>query len=99
MKFFDSEFHGPLNIGSEEQVSINEMIKTIEEISNYKVVNKYNINKPVGVKGRSSNNELIERQLKWKPKYRLKDGLLPTYLWIEKCLIDKNNSNLIYTKS
>ena len=58
-KIFESECRDVLNIGSEEQVSINEMIQIIEEISNYKVTRNYQLDKPKGVRGRSSNNDLV----------------------------------------
>lgn len=99
LKFFESDYHGPLNIGSEEQVSINQMIDLIEEIANYKVVRKYNTNMPVGVKGRSSNNDKIRLELNWDPAYSLKMGLEKTYAWIETMLKNKDNKSLIFTKS
>ncbi len=99
LKFFDSDYHGPLNIGSEEQVSINQMIDLIEEIAGYKVVREYNTNMPVGVKGRSSNNDKIRSELNWEPIYSLKMGLEKTYSWIESMLKNKDNQSLIFTKS
>ena len=98
LKFFDSDYHGPLNIGSEEQVSINQMIDLIEEIAGYKVVRKYNTNMPVGVKGRSSNNDKIRTELNWEPNYSLKMGLEKTYTWIETIIKKKDNQSLIFTK-
>ena len=72
-----------INIGSEEQVSINQMIEIIEEIANYKVSRNYQLDKPKGVRGRSSDNTLVEKKLGWKPKLTLKQGLEKTYQWIE----------------
>ena len=99
LKFFDSVYHGPINIGSEEQVSINQMLDIIEEIAAYKVVREYNTNMPVGVKGRSSNNDKIRSELNWEPSYSLKMGLEKTYAWIESMLKNKGNQSLIFTKS
>ena len=99
LKLFDSDYHGPLNIGSEEQVSINQMIDLIEEIAGYKVVREYNPTMPVGVKGRSSNNDKIRLELNWEPNYSLKMGLEKTYTWIETMLQKKDNQSLIFTKS
>ena len=79
----NSSYHRPINIGSEERVSINEMIKKLETISKYKVNLDYNLNKPIGVKGRSSNNTIINTILNWKPKISLEIGLKLTYDWIE----------------
>jgi nucleoside-diphosphate-sugar epimerase len=82
LKLFDSEHHGPINIGSEEQVSINEMIEKIEKISDKKVKKNYQLDKPRGVMGRNSDNTLIRSQLDWEPKFNLLQGLKKTYEWI-----------------
>ena len=79
---FKSDFHEPLNIGSEEQVSINQMISIIEEIASYKVKKNYQLDKPLGVRGRSSDNKLVSQKLDWSPKLNLKQGLELTYSWI-----------------
>ncbi len=79
---FQSDHHEPLNIGSEEQVSINQMISIIEEIASYKVEKNYQLDKPLGVRGRSSDNELVNKKLNWKPLLNLKQGLEITYSWI-----------------
>ena len=99
LKLFNSDFAGPVNIGSEEQVSINEMISIIENIANYKVNKKYNLEMPVGVKGRSSNNELVKEKLDWSPKFTLKMGLEVTYNWIFENIKSKSNTKSIFTIS
>lgn len=76
-----SNFMGPVNIGSEEMISINDFAKMIIEISNKNIRIK-NIPGPIGVNGRNSDNKLIESELGWKPKYQLKDGISITYNWI-----------------
>ena len=90
-KLFESNERIVLNIGSEEQVSINQMIELIEEISNYKVNKNYQLDKPKGVRGRSGNNDLIRKLLNWEPKFTLKQGLLCTYNWIEEEIKKKHN--------
>ena len=75
LKLFNSKFHGPINIGSEEKVSINEMIDKIELIANKKVNRNYQLDKPKGVRGRNSDNNLIRRQLNWEPRFSLSEGL------------------------
>ena len=82
VQLFNSNINDPINIGSDEQVSINEMIQYVEEISGHKVEKNYQLDKPKGVRGRSSDNTLIEKKLGWKPKYSLKQGLEKTYHWI-----------------
>jgi len=92
-KIFESDCREVLNIGSEEQVSINQMIKIIEEISGYKVEKNYQLDKPKGVRGRSSNNDLVRSKLGWDFEISLKSGLEITYKWIEEEIAKKSNSN------
>ena len=91
LNLFDSEYHGPINIGSEEKVSINEMIDKIEKISNKKVKRNYQLDKPKGVRGRNSDNTLIRSLLKWEPKFSLYQGLEKTYDWIYSEIKKKHN--------
>ena len=79
---FNSNHSVPFNVGSEEQVSINQMIKIIEEIADYKVEKNYQLDKPKGVRGRSSDNTFVKKNVGWEPKYNLKQGLKLTYNWI-----------------
>jgi GDP-D-mannose 3', 5'-epimerase len=97
-KLFESDCRDVLNIGSEEQVSINQMIKIIEEISGYKVEKNYQLDKPKGVRGRSSNNDLVRTRLNWDFETSLKSGLEITYRWIEKEIAKKLNNNKFATK-
>ena len=76
-----SDFSGPVNIGSEEMISINEFTKLVAEISGKKVVIK-NIEGPTGVRGRSSDNRLVEEKLGWQPNNDLRSGVEKTYSWI-----------------
>ena len=96
LKLCGSDFSGPVNIGSEEQVSINHMIQIIEKISGYKVNKKYDITKPIGVMGRSSDNQLILEKLNWKPSFTLEDGLSKTFLWIEEMIKKNKNTKTIF---
>lgn len=98
-KLLDSNYHSPINIGSEEQVSINQMVDIIEKISNFKVKRNYNLNMPQGVRGRSSNNELVKETLNWSPKYSLEEGLEETYFWIDSMINNEKNNSSIYTMS
>lgn len=76
-----SDFSGPINIGSEEMISINDFTKLVANISG-KQVNIRNIEGPTGVRGRCSDNRLIEEKLGWKPNYDLRSGVEKTYQWI-----------------
>tara|TARA_B100001996_G_C18655539_1_gene591041 strand:+ start:808 stop:1818 length:1011 start_codon:yes stop_codon:yes gene_type:complete len=83
IKLFESNYSKPVNIGSDEQISINQMIDMLEEISENKdLKKKYQLDKPKGVRGRSSNNDLVKKVLGWSYKINLKDGLKKTYEWI-----------------
>ena len=83
LKLFNSNYKNPVNIGSDEQVSINQMIKIIQDYAGISKLNKnYQLDKPKGVRGRSSDNTLIKKVLNWEYKYTLKDGLKKTYDWI-----------------
>ena len=82
-KIFNSDLKDVYNLGSDEQVSINQMIDVIQEIADYKVNRKYLLDKPLGVRGRSSDNTKIQADLNWAPSITLKDGLKKTYKWIE----------------
>lgn len=79
----ESEFSGPFNIGSEEKVSINQLLEIIAKISD-KTLNVKHIEGPIGVMGRNSDNSLIKSSLNWEPKLTLAEGLKKTYTWIEK---------------
>ena len=93
IKLFLSDHKDPLNIGSSEQVSINQMISIIEDISNYNIEKNFQLDKPLGVRGRSSDNTKIKEVLSWEPEVSLKDGLTKTYNWIYNQLQSGNNSN------
>jgi nucleoside-diphosphate-sugar epimerase len=82
-KFMDSDFAGPVNIGSEEMVSINQLAQMAMEIAGKKLSIKH-IPGPLGVRGRKSDNKLIKEKLGWAPSRPLKEGLEKTYRWIEE---------------
>lgn len=81
-RFMDSDFIGPLNIGSEEMVTINRLAEIAMEIAGKKLNIKH-IEGPLGVRGRNSDNDLMRQKLNWSPSQPLKIGLEKTYKWIE----------------
>jgi len=83
-----SDFLGPVNIGSEEMVTIDRLADIAVEIGE-KTILKNHIAGPTGVRGRNSDNRLIEEKLGWKPTYDLKNGMRLTYHWIEEQIIKK----------
>ncbi len=76
-------FNGPLNIGSEEMITINDLTKMVIDISGKKLNIKH-VPGPLGVKGRNSHNELIRKKLNWQPTMKLKDGMQNMYEWVKK---------------
>ena len=78
----DSDFVEPLNLGSSELVSINQLVDIVEEIGGVKLKRNYNLRAPKGVNGRNSDNTLIQKIFNWEPATKLRDGLEPTYRWI-----------------
>ena len=79
----NSDFKEPINIGSEEMISINDLAKMVIDISG-KEIDIRNIPGPVGVRGRNSNNDLIRKVLNWEPKYSLQQGMEKTFKWVSE---------------
>jgi len=80
----DSEIDEPINLGSSELVTINQLVDIVEDIAGIKLKRHYNLDAPKGVNGRNSDNTLILEKLGWEPSIRLRDGLEKTYRWIEE---------------
>lgn len=81
-KLMNSDFSGPVNIGSEEMIAINDLAKMVIKISGKKI-NIKNIPGPQGVRGRNSDNQLIKEKLNWEPNQPLIDGMKITFEWIK----------------
>jgi len=82
-RLMDSDFSGPVNIGSEEMITINNLAKMVMEIAGKKIKIKH-IEGPLGVRGRNSDNKFIGEKLGWKPSRPLREGIEKTYGWIKK---------------
>ena len=80
----ESEIDEPINLGSSELVTINQLVDIVEDIAGIKLKRTYNLDAPKGVNGRNSDNTLILEKLGWEPSIRLRDGLERTYRWIEQ---------------
>jgi GDP-D-mannose 3', 5'-epimerase len=87
-RLMNSDFIGPVNLGSEEMVSINQFVDMISKIAG-KQINKHHIEGPTGVRGRNSDNALIQEKLEWKPSQPLEVGLEKTYHWIKQQIENK----------
>jgi nucleoside-diphosphate-sugar epimerase len=78
-----SDYSGPLNLGTDELVTVDELVDIVSEIAGKSVTKRHDISKPQGVRGRNSDNSRLRTVLGWEPKTRLRQGLVPTYRWIE----------------
>ena len=79
----------PINLGSSELVSVNELVSMAEAIAGVKLRRRYKLDAPKGVAGRNSDNTMIQRILHWEPNTPFRDGLAKTYTWIEKQYLDR----------
>lgn len=81
-KIMESHIEYPINLGSAEMVSINQLVDIVEDIAGIKLNRSYNLDAPKGVRGRSSDNTLIKKELGWEPSISLREGMEKTYAWI-----------------
>src|SRR5687767_7842614 len=99
-RILKSDIIEPLNLGSSELVSINQLVDIVEGIAGVKLKRNYNLNAPKGVNGRNSDNTRIKQLLGWEPSTRLRDGLEKTYAWIQDQIVsgarDKSAPALAY---
>jgi nucleoside-diphosphate-sugar epimerase len=90
LKGIDMIVHGeelvatPINLGTSQLVSVNELVSIIEDIAGFKVKRRYDLSAPLGVGGRNSDNTFIRSVLGWEPSTPLREGLAKTYAWIEE---------------
>ncbi len=83
-RLMDSSFVDPLNVGADRLVSINALVEIVAHIAGKRVRLRHDLSKPVGVRGRNSDNTLLRRVLGWEPRTPLETGLAATYRWIEE---------------
>lgn len=86
----------PINLGSEEKVSINQLVDIVEEIAGIRLKRKYKLDAPKGVNGRNSENTLIREKLGWAPAIALRDGMEQTYAWIREQMTSAQSRASIY---
>lgn len=91
-RIMNGNFIGPLNVGSEEMVSISELVEIVAKVANKKVSKNYILEAPTGVRGRNSNNDLIREKLGWDYLQTLEVGISKTYNWIASEILKKHNS-------
>ena len=82
MRLLTGDYYDPLNVGSSELVSVNQLVDIVEDIAGVSLTRRYDLDAPLGVRGRNSDNTLIEQVFDWQPTTRLRDGLEVTYRWV-----------------
>jgi GDP-D-mannose 3', 5'-epimerase len=87
-RMMDSDFIGPVNIGSEEMVRINQLVEITAKVAGIPVKRKHKMDAPLGVRGRNSNNDLVRSKLGWDYSMTLEEGISKTYAWIKKQVND-----------
>jgi nucleoside-diphosphate-sugar epimerase len=85
-RLMKSDFTGPVNIGSDEMITLNDLVKMVSEVAGKEIKIKH-IKGPLGVRGRNSDNRLIKEKLNWAPSQPLVDGISKTYQWIESQIV------------
>ncbi len=91
----ESDIREPLNLGSSELVTINQLVDLVEEIAGVKLVRRYKLDAPKGVNGRNSDNTKIRQYLGWEPSIPLRDGMAKTYAWIESQMLASGESDYL----
>ena len=91
----ESEIHEPINLGSNELVTINELVDIVEEIGGVKLKRTYRLDAPKGVNGRNSDNTRIRQLLDWEPSIRLREGMEKTYRWIESQMTEAGEQSYL----
>jgi GDP-D-mannose 3', 5'-epimerase len=89
----DSDILEPINLGSSEMVSINQLVDMVEDIAGVKLKRTYDLDAPKGVTGRNSENTLIKKYLNWEPNIPLREGLEKTYRWIEEQYVAREENS------
>jgi nucleoside-diphosphate-sugar epimerase len=87
LAIIESDIREPINLGSSELVTINQLVDIAEEIGGVRLERHYKLDAPKGVNGRNSDNTLIQKYLGWEPSIKLRDGLAKTYAWIEEQML------------
>lgn len=92
-KIMNSNIAEPINLGSSELVTINQLVDLVEEIAGVRLLRSYNLGAPKGVNGRNSDNTMIQERLGWQPSTCLRDGMEKTYRWIEEQIAAESASH------
>jgi len=97
-RLMQSDFMGPVNIGSEEMVTINQLVETAAKVANKEVEKNHILDAPLGVRGRNSNNDLVREKLGWDYSQTLEEGIRKTYNWICLQLYSTTEENVLQSE-
>ena len=97
-RLMQSDFAEPVNIGSEEMVTINQLVETAAKVANKKVEKQHILDAPLGVRGRNSNNDLVREKLGWDYSQTLEEGIRKTYNWICLQLYSTQEENVLQSE-
>src|SRR5262249_39918860 len=84
-----SDYSKPLNLGTDELVTVDELVDIVSQIADKTLIKRHDISRPQGVRGRNSDNSRLRNVLGWEPKIPLRRGLIPTYRWIEDRVVQE----------
>ena len=97
-RLMQSDFMGPVNIGSEEMVTINELVETAARVASKVVQKRHKLDAPLGVRGRNSNNDLVREKLNWDYSQTLEEGIRKTYNWICLQIYSTQEENVLQSQ-
>jgi nucleoside-diphosphate-sugar epimerase len=86
LRIMDGDYGRPLNLGTDELVTIDQLVDIVAEIAGKRIVKRHDVSRPQGVRGRNSDNTRLLRTLGWEPRITLRQGCVPTYRWISEQL-------------
>jgi nucleoside-diphosphate-sugar epimerase len=96
-RIMNSDIEEPINLGSDELITINGLVEMVEDIAGVKLKHKHNLKAPKGVNGRNSDNTLIKKYLGWAPGIRLREGMERTYRWIHEEYLKAHRDETVRT--
>ena len=91
-RIMESGYTKPINLGTEEIVTINDLVDTIIEVSSKRLTKRHDLAKPQGVRGRNSDNSVLRELLGWQPEIPLREGIMQTYPWIWRQLSERGRA-------
>jgi GDP-D-mannose 3',5'-epimerase len=99
LRLMESGVTEPVNIGSDQLVTVDRLVEIVEDIAGVKLVRRYKLDAPKGVRGRNSDNTLVRQRLGWSPSRRLEDGMRETYSWIYAQITESDTNRRLFRAS